>query len=151
MGSIISFDPGGSTGIAIYDTDNDSFSSYEIHDTQHHLQLYKLLYTLRPEAIITERFDYRNTSKTGVVLDSREYIGVIKLYCQLTETPLAMQSASQAKGFVSDINLEMCGVRLKGQPHANDAMRHLLFFMINSKGVPNHVSRKWLSKGWKFD
>ena len=150
MPFVISLDPGGSTGIAIYDVELDAINSYEISSEDHHTELYKLFYTLRPTAIICERFDYRNTSKTGVVIVSREYIGVAKLYAQLTDTPIFLQSASQAKGFVADINLQMCEVRKSGQPHANDAVRHMLYFLINNRTVDDKISKKWLAKGWKF-
>ena len=102
--NILAFDPGGTTGWALY-SDDDAIIGGQLAN-QHHYDLYLLMRENDPQAIVYETFEYRNKSRAGLVLDSREYIGVIKLYAEINEVELVAQSPVLAKGFVSDTQLK---------------------------------------------
>ena len=133
--NLIALDPGGTTGYAV--SVGGRFYSGQIGPTEHHRELYDVLNNYGPNETICERFEYRNTSRPGLELISREYIGVAKLFCSFMDQELILQTAAQGKGFVSDDNLKLLGLYEKGQQHARDAMRHLIYRIVNNK------ERKW--------
>jgi hypothetical protein len=99
--------------------------------------------------LIAERFDFRQSEeggqRHGTNLMSREYIGVAKLFAaERMNTPVVLQSAAQAKGFIPDkakngleanAKLKALGLYVPGRPHANDAMRHLIYYLVNRQGM----------------
>ena len=101
---------------------------------------------------ICERFEYRNTSRAGLVLDSKEYIGVVNLFAQdrsaTLRRPVAYQNASEAKGFVRDSHIKKLGLWSSGNPHAMDATRHLLYWLTN-KYEDTDFRLELLRLGWK--
>lgn len=135
----IAFDPGGTTGFAWLKAYSDgafSFGGGQITG-QHHAELHTLVASLSKDsdstAIICERFDYRQKSRSGLVLDSREYIGVLKTYSQIHKVPFYLQSASQAKGFVKDTHIKRLDLWVPSNGHRMDALRHLIYFTVNNK------------------
>lgn len=137
---IITFDPGGTTGIAVATIDSNvevpKFEVEQLGPQQHHVELEDFLEHNLAHAdrkfVVYETFDYRNTSRSGLVLDSREYIGVITLWCKRRGVALYKQTPAQAKGFVSDNILKELNLYSKAFRHANDAMRHLIYFIVNN-------------------
>lgn len=141
---IIALDPGGTTGIAMVslvknedcEPDAPQFRVEQLGPGEHHIELEDFLDKHLKDAdrkfVVIERFDYRNTSKSGVRLDSREYIGTVKGWCRRRGIPLFMQTAAQAKGFVPDQILKDTNLYTKAFRHANDGMRHLIFFVVNN-------------------
>jgi hypothetical protein len=157
MRRVVALDPGGTTGIAMlteYPHNDGTFTSdwhfEQIGPQKHHLTLYTLLHAWAEAAdefhLVTESFEYRQNDKTNIVLVSKEYIGIAELVYQelraendmrtsrneVLENVLrfAQQTASQAKGFVSDIQLKRLGLYLPGKQHARDATRHLIYYMV---------------------
>ena len=134
---IIAVDPGGTTGIAEYDTVTEDLLQFQIGPDEHHLELYRYLWAAQPDILICERFNYqRRELDKGVslVLISREYIGVCKLYIRATaearenETSWAMQQPA-AMSLFTDRKLKRIGVYRPAMVHANDATRHLFYYM----------------------
>jgi len=155
---IISIDPGGVTGLAIhkvlpekrtstpelktfdYDSDLNDGSIYvdALLTEQHHLELYDMLNNLKPDQILCEDFIYQVRyvagSNQAVALEiiSREYIGVCKLYSQVTATPLKMRRPAEGFDFWDDKKLKSLGLYTSGGKHTNGApdknaaVRHLL-------------------------
>lgn len=164
---ILALDPGGTTGWASFQCDQiwnpiDEVFEYvgrqwtcgqlDLRPEDHHLTLYNLLghFHVDKYMIVCERFDYRNKSRPGLELISREYIGVTRLFCQDRRIPLALQEASQGKitdkSFVKKENLQRLALWTPGWGHAMDAYGHLLWYMINHA----HVLRdELLAKGWR--
>lgn len=140
MTKLIALDPGGTTGVAVVEMLEDgklSFNVAQIGPAEHHVELedflHKQLEGVSRRWVICERFDYRNTSKSGLRLDSREYIGTVKGYCRRQGIPLVLQTAAQAKGFVSNNILKELNLYTEAFRHANDAMRHLIYFVVNNE------------------
>ena len=148
---IIALDPGGTTGIAMVELRDTvkvelgfdqpepwlpQFKVEQLGPGEHHIELEdfleKHLMGVDRKFVVIERFDYRNTSRSRVRLDSREYIGTVKGWCRRRGIPLFMQTAAQAKGFVPDQALKDANLYTKAFRHANDGMRHLIFFVVNN-------------------
>ena len=137
--TILAFDPGGTTGVCDITFDSSGGRSCQLHQLgpeEHHLQLSQLIkgfvYNVDRLFIVCERFEYRAHSKAGLRLDSREYIGVIKQAAQELSLPVVMQSAAQAKGFVSNEHIKRAGLYRTSYRHAMDAVRHAIYFLVNN-------------------
>jgi hypothetical protein len=148
---VLAFDPGGTTGWGKFEFDiiqdaprwkkavRQHFSSGQIGEDgnreEHHRALWTFLIMEHPDLVICERFDNAGDMFTKII--SREYIGVIKLYCELFGIPLTMQGADQAMNFTNDGKLIMLGIHrmpaIKWR-HANDAYRHLVRYLA-VKGI----------------
>jgi hypothetical protein len=124
---VVALDPGGTTGVAIVASANQP---WKVEVTQlsgeHHNSLWNLLITLKPQHIVCESFE--NRGQSAAILESREYIGVVKLFSQQTHTPTSWQSASLGKGFWKDNKLQAHGLYAAGLKHARDATRHYLYW-----------------------
>lgn len=139
MHKIIALDPGGTTGIATVEFGDDEYewNWYELGPDDHHKELWDFLLrgTVGPSGnftIVSERFDFRqhDDHRTGVELISREYIGITKLFCKMYGHPVVLQSAGQAKPFVTDEKLKIMGLYQKGSAHKRDATRHAIYYMV---------------------
>jgi hypothetical protein len=93
------------------------------------------------DVIIYERFQYqRRELDKGVslVLDSVEYIGIIKLCSKRMHLDkgfaykhqLVEQTPAQAKNFWTDDKLKKVGLYTSGSAHERDATRHLLYYLM---------------------
>lgn len=108
-------------------------------DQGHHLRLYNFLQHERPDVVICERFVYeirrnQGNDMPGIVLMSRDYIGVIELYCKQRRTPLLMQTRNPLSMWKDD-KLKKLGLHTPGAPHRNDATRHLLDWVVTKRGL----------------
>jgi hypothetical protein len=153
---IIALDPGGTTGWASYTDFTDErlakFACGQIGPDEHHEELFSdvlLAGTGYEVEIVCESFEYRNANRPGLVLLSKEYIGVAKLSATMFSRPYTEQTASKAKGFVRDSHIKKLGLWSVGNKHAMDAMRHLIYYMINGPHRNSEVARKLLEVGYK--
>lgn len=106
---------------------------------------------LKLRTIVTdlERIVETQTSPEGLVLDSREYIGIIKLSAQQFEgIELVSNSASTALGFIKDNKLQAMGwyQQTVGLTHARDALRHLLQDLVSHRKVREPITTMWFTK-----
>lgn len=143
---IIALDPGGTTGWATYTCDEmlnteDKIERSDVVWTcgqigpgEHHLALDEFLgnQQVAKYYVVCESFEFRkDKQRDNIVLSSLEYIGVAKRFCQERELNIYMQTASMAKGFVSDEKIKALSLWSPGHKHAMDAYRHLIYFMVN--------------------
>jgi len=166
--TIVALDPGGTTGWASLNADAVMVDEYnEIANTEwrcgqlgpdkHHKELAVLLEMNHTAhyTIVCESFEYRNQSRPGLELVSKEYIGVAE-YIQQDRNiaPVVYQGAAQGKvgkkSFVKKVNLERLGLWSPGYPHAMDGYGHLLYYIIHSK-LPEFLDLRHalLEKGWR--
>jgi len=129
---IIGFDPGGTTGMTIYEDDEWSFEQLS---GNHHGELYRQLTVYNPDLIICESYDKRSNLAANPI--ALEYIGIIKTYCDSTGVPLVFQNSSVAKAFWTNSKLKTCGVYSTGLKHANDATRHILSYLLRTNQLPD--------------
>lgn len=146
---IVSLDPGGTTGVAIFDDiDNDPecverryWEWKELGPESHHQALWELLVSDSPlyQHLVYETFNYQRREITRGVslrLDSVEYIGIIKLaiarssYWGNTDLNVSAQSPP-TRMFWSDDKLKALDL-WRSSPHERDATRHLLTYVTTT-------------------
>lgn len=145
---VIAFDPGGTTGYVIHKVRpknsqthgggyhyTDSWVGGQLGPEEHHIDLWKLLTSESPDIVVCEAFNYQirrnqQVDMPGVVLMSRNYIGIIELYCKLRQKPLFMQQPSIiGLKWLNDSALKTLKIYTPGQQHKNDAARHLVYYV----------------------
>jgi hypothetical protein len=138
--TIVGLDPGTTTG---YVSSNvRTFVTGQMGPQEHHVELMQLLVNHEPDVVVCEAFTFRpNPGRRSVVLDSKEYIGVAKLYCHANEISYAEQQPNQGKGFWTDDKIKKVGLWEPGQRHAMDALRHVLYYITFSMN-----DHKWIRK-----
>ena len=117
----MAFDPGHTTGVVIEEGNNLS-----VMQVQGLKPLWKVLHTGQPAMIVYESFLYQRRDK--VDLRPVKAIGVIELFAEINRTPIMSQTPSQGKAFWTDNRLKKLDLWETGQPHAMDALRHLLYY-----------------------
>lgn len=132
MTRIMAFDPGRTTGVAFLH-DNGGINTYELRqviigdkDLTHEF-IFNDTAIARPHEIVYERFQYQR--RPNVDLYPVEVIGVLKMYTQKLDIPIKEQTPAQAKNLWTDSKLKTLGLWEPSQPHAMDALRHLLYYM----------------------
>lgn len=131
---IIAFDPGVTTGYAWASVrDTWEFGGSGQHKFNR-IELWGLLLSLEPKYVVAEAFEYRRHSRAGLVLESRNVLGVLELWCELNGKKFSTQSASEGKGYFTNARLKAEDVYQPNWPHANDAARHLLHFFTFKEG-----------------
>jgi hypothetical protein len=79
-----------------------------------------------------ETFDFRHEEQPRDKIDyiAREVIGATRAWAlEWTYAATLRMNAGTGKGFWNDDKLQRIGVYVPGQPHAMDALRHLLRYM----------------------
>ena len=167
----MAYDPGGTTGWAYCEYLNHThplneykFTYYQgqIGPDEHHDKLYEHLNMWAfgvegpPLIVVCESFEFRQHinqahTKTKVELISKEYIGVIKLFCMLENlNDPVFQTATTAKTFIPDkgpqahVKIKQLGLWVPGKVHAMDATRHLLRYMVVNKRIRSPITDAWL-------
>lgn len=147
---IISIDPGGTTGWTIFDIERDGtdykvaedvkehfVNSGQLEKPNHHSTLWRFLDQHQPDLIVMERYEKRNNDFS--LLISVEYIGVVKLWCQVNDVPLVMQGASQALHWMDEgAKLSRLGLTLLPYvkwKDANAARKHMVFYLVNTPSM----------------
>jgi hypothetical protein len=138
---IVAIDPGPHTGIFWMENDKPHRITFDYTDPvmagEPHKHLYMwLMQMINPglDILICESFEFRKEDarkREYIDYSPGELVGVVKLFSQLTETPLTMQMASLAKsGFWNDDKLRRVGLWIAGSAnrHVRDATRHWLYF-----------------------
>jgi hypothetical protein len=165
---ILSLDPGGTTGCAsakwepsspddtLTSIDQIKFCQWHLADQPHHVQLWSALSANPYTQYVWESFEYRQhiyydeegrprPSNHKVELISRNYIGVLELYCALNNAPYYALNSSAAKHFITNEKIRQVGLWLPGMVHAMDATRHLLRYMFVVKKIQAPFVAIWLA------
>lgn len=164
---VFAADPGGTTGCAtaswkstgpddrLTHPDQIKFAQWQIGPDPHHLALWSTLVNNGYSEVVWESFEFRQhllTDEDGrpipklkVELISREYIGIMQLFCEFTHTPAHHRTASSAKRFITDERIKELGLWLPGMPHAMDATRHLLRYLVVVKKINRPFTDIWLA------
>lgn len=141
------FDPGITTGHASGIIEDGKLGVVSGQDKWNEYQLFLQLEFTHPDIIVYERFEYRSQAAYNVdnaELFPRNLIGVINLYCQKREAdndPLvevktfmpanvlpSKKKNPVAQNYWTNDRLKKARVYKVANPHANDAMRHLLYW-----------------------
>lgn len=133
---ILAIDPGVCTGFSVTPKARTAHvwqtTFKDLSPASPHLALHATLVKVLPDVIVCERFDFRQ-NKRGVDYTPVEYIGVIHMYCQSTDTPLYLQGqdvTSEQKSFWNKKKLQYLGLYDPSMEHAMDALKHRLHFEV---------------------
>ena len=149
---ILSFDPGVTTGIALYDDFDRQpllvLRTWE-HNSQFNLERYwKLLHEHNPDIIVYEKFTPPAATRHRVELFPVQVIGVLRLWVSLRQAGGMgdaclefSHTASMAKGLWTDEKIKRLGLWVPSQGHGMDALRHLLYHLTITRG-----DKTWLTK-----
>lgn len=157
---VVALDPGGTTGWAAFSIKEEErvkhlkqpqlflpgFYCGQFLADNHHADLYNWLEfeSVSDFTIVCESFEFRqNRQRDNINLISKEYIGVTKHFGQEYNVPVVFQTAAAAKSFVTDTKLKQMNLYAPGYPHAMDAMRHLVFYLVKEQKMYDLV------KCWK--
>jgi hypothetical protein len=126
---------------------------------EHHNELYRFIgsyYVAYSDTLrlVTEAFNFRqhatddkgNGGKAKVELISCEYIGVIKLFGERYEIPVASYNSSEGKGFATDLKLEAMGwfqTPKTTKRHRNDAIRQAVCYMVKKLHIHSPITDSW--------
>lgn len=135
---ILGIDPGETTGICEFTTFTDhSFARQSQRNTsiiEWGVDAYKeIIPSFLNVVVVIESYriySWRTKQHTWNELLTPRLIGVAECLCRLKNVPLIKQSAQVGKGFVTDERLKEWGFYKAGQPHAMDATRHVLQFLL---------------------
>lgn len=170
---IFAADPGGTSGIAtaqwepsgpddqLTSIDQIKFNRWSMGPEPHHVELWSHLDEVHNHIdpyteIVWESFEFRQhfftdaegkpIAKMKVELISREYIGILLLFCELFGVPYHHRTASSAKRFITDEKIKQLGLWIPGKAHEHemDGTRHLLRYMTIAKKIQRPFTDIWL-------
>lgn len=124
---VVTLDPGGTTGTCMASISPEYVLCTVGEGDYNEQQLRNYLTAVSPHYIVCETFEYRNKSRAGLVLTSRNLIGIVNLYvADNPSTRLFMQSPAQGKAFFTNDMLKKMELYPVGVQHGRDALRHFL-------------------------
>jgi len=142
---IMAFDPGVTTGIAIYDSKSpDEFTTGEATSAFQPENLFLIWNELdqqEPDRVVYEKFTPPAATRHRVELFPVQVIGVIRLYAHLNVVDEYSHTASMAKGFWTDEKIKRLDLWVPSQGHGMDALRHLLYHITVTMN-----DRTWVEK-----
>src|SRR5580765_1276941 len=130
--NILALDPGTTTGWASFEKPNnrDGYRSGQIPNgavgVWMSLEFDEVLRGI-PDTIVCESFQYR-PKLDKAVLEPVEVIGAAKVWAYIHEVKMVFQTPAMRMWW-TDERLKQMDLYKPGHPHANDAMRHLLYLM----------------------
>jgi hypothetical protein len=143
----VGLDPGGTTGWAIWrrlqpHSTRPAFECGQIGPTEHHMRLYRFLTQEDPDVVIYEGFWYRPHLPNAELI-SNEYIGVIRLWAKEHQKFCIKQPVfKNGNSFVKDQLLERMALWSPGRPHAMDAYRQLINYLVTRQGMTGLIPPK---------
>jgi hypothetical protein len=150
---VVAFDPGGTTGIVVWEDGQENIEGLHLGPEPHHKDLYYYCMTEAEKPgtfFVCESFQYRNGLMKAELI-SNEYIGVLKVVHEITDTRLFMQTPAMGKGWMTNPQLQTVGwlfspPSVSPYKHMNDAARHLAYFMMHNTNVPVGLRAELLRK-----
>lgn len=133
---LLCLDPGGTTGIAKFEDGHLVFRTQE-QFTPGSLYTY-LVRSNRVDSFEVVCEDYRVYQQfakqhTNSSLLTVRLLGALEAFCEREHVPLHLQMAGTAKPFATDQKLKEWGFYLPGNPHAMDAIRHGVYYLLFRK------------------
>lgn len=146
-GVVLCLDPGETTGWALFD-DGLLIECGQENTGRHPAYMAEFIYTFQPEpnTLVYEEYRIRGNKvreHIGSEVVTIQHIGVIRAVADDLGVELVKQSAGMAKGFATDTKLRRWGLYQVNQRHANDAIRHGVYYHLFYFGRkdPRHASQ----------
>lgn len=132
--TILSIDPGETTGIAVFQGIQLIFHDQVVGAVDEQAaQIYSLLKEYTPHKVVIEEYRiYQWQAQNHAWSDvfTARLIGALEYVVRQSKIPLYKQTAQVAKNFATDKKLKDWGFWIKGKKHARDAIRHGLYNII---------------------
>lgn len=133
-GHVLCLDPGETTGWALFEHGLLVRSGQEGTGT-HPAFMADFLYDFEPEPTVIVYEEYRirgNKAKQhiGSEVFTIQHIGVIRAVADDLGVKLVKQTAGMAKTFATDVKLRRWGLYQTNRRHANDAIRHGVYYHL---------------------
>ena len=147
--NILCIDPGGTTGIAIFNVSEDSEPRLWEHlqipnGTKGFIDFFREnepLYNWKK--IVCESF----TLRTGVKFPDLTPVYIIgALEAMVKDSVEVVLQSPSLKGLCDDDRLKSIGMHQRGNGHANDAIRHGIIYLRNTKHMPT-IEMTWPREG----
>lgn len=142
---VIGIDPGGTTGICIYNLGARTGELLQATpgvaiEVIERLASGRVVVRLAVERfVVGPRSARSSTAKAGQT--TRELIGALEDFSRRFGIRVVQRSASEVKPWATDKRLTAAGLLVKGMPHAVDGARHALFCAVSDCGLPDPLSR----------
>jgi hypothetical protein len=133
---LLTVDPGGTTGWALW-LDGLPNTCGQIDTAESDAALEKLLDQKQPDLVICEAYvlyPWKADSQAWSDFQTPRLIGSLQTMCRHRQIPLIMQGADK-KTFATDIKLKGWGFYQKSHRHANDAIRHGIYYLLFGVGT----------------
>ena len=144
MTRLLCLDPGGTTGVAVFEYSDNTEATLEYYDQvpgslKGFIEWYKIYSSkLNWDVVVCEDFTLRINVKFPdlspvYIIGTYQALGspIVKDYQQPTQKPLC-----------DDDRLKKLGLHKPGKGHANDAIRHGIIYLRRNRHMPT------LKKGW---
>lgn len=133
-GRLLALDPGETTGWAVFeDCQLARCGQWPVRALE---DFDAFVTDKRPDAMVIENYRVyasRAAQHVGSEVNTAQYVGILKFLGQMYQVPYTLQMAHQAKGWVSDTRLNTLGLFQTGKRHANDAIRHGVYWLLFGK------------------
>jgi hypothetical protein len=133
---LLCLDPGDTTGYAVFDS-GALVKAGQFRVTPLSLAKFHTLFRhYKPDRIVAENYrvyQHKLKQHANSTVPTIQYVGAIKSFAQLLGIPVTWQWAFQAKGFGTDYRLRELGLYQANRRHANDAIRHGVYFYVFGK------------------
>ena len=130
MKMLVALDPGKTVGVAICAYDLKKRTARWDHAQVRDNEVWSILELYSEKGlqrVIAESFTFR--AKTAVNLVGAEVQGIIKEFCRQFRIPYEPQNPSEGKHYFTNKRLIDLDLYIPNKPHANDATRHLLYYL----------------------
>ena len=131
--TVIAFDPGGTTGVAVYHHGLDAVRSFQIEGGREGFWEWARNHgiTHGGPVVCEDYIINAGTASKSQQTDPLRIAGYLEGLCRMAGTEFVLQTPAQAKRFASDDKLKHLGWwNPTTGGHANDAARHLLTYMV---------------------
>lgn len=143
VGTVISFDPGHTTGYAVWHVTEDKVNLMEYSQimtwTKDDLVISAFTDLIKkhpPNDVVLESYqiyEWKADDHSWSQIPTVQVIGCIKTLCKINNIPYWSQTAQVAKQFCDDKKLESWGYWKVGMKHARDAIRHGCYWLLFHK------------------
>jgi hypothetical protein len=145
LAKFLSLDPGGTTGYAIFEYEEDSVAvvleaGHVPGGLKGFIKWYGNQVNTRWDKVVCESF----TLRTGVKfpdLSPVYIIGALEAFEEAWDSEVVYQPPT-SKPLCNDDVLKKLGIYLPGKGHANDALRHGIIYLRNKRHLPT-IRRAW--------
>lgn len=129
-GWVLGVDPGLTTGLALYNVADDGMIVEE-EPNGRAVVMERWIETFQPLVAVETFVITANTHKNSAAPWSLELIGVARHLSRKHGCPFVLQGQSASKNFATDTRLKALGWYERGKPHAMDAQRQVLLWLVD--------------------